>query len=134
MRQSPYSKRPRGGRPSGRRGNSHGDNRSLESSGPHAKIRGNPGQLFEKYQALARDATASGDRVATENYLQHAEHYFRVLNVQNSGQQRGNVQPIAQARPDAGASPAERPERSGGAQAGVAAAKVDGGGSDQTPA
>jgi len=35
--------------------------------------------VFEKYQQLARDANSSGDRVLGENYLQHAEHYFRVL-------------------------------------------------------
>ena len=38
-------------------------------------------QVYDKYLALARDATSSGDRVAAENYFQHAEHYFRVMNV-----------------------------------------------------
>ena len=36
--------------------------------------------MFEKYLALARDATSSGNRVAAENYYQHAEHYYRILN------------------------------------------------------
>ncbi|MEE8247896.1 MAG: DUF4167 domain-containing protein, partial [Alphaproteobacteria bacterium] len=84
MRQSPHSKRPRGGRSPGRRGNAHGGNRSFESNGPNVKIRGNAAQLFEKYQALARDANLNGDRVASENYLQHAEHYYRLLNAANS--------------------------------------------------
>ena len=44
------------------------------------KVRGNAHQLLEKYKQLARDAHQSGDRVATEYYLQHADHYFRVLN------------------------------------------------------
>jgi len=39
--------------------------------------------VFEKYQALARDAQSAGDRVAAENYLQHAEHYFRIIEVIN---------------------------------------------------
>ena len=84
MRQTPHSKRPRGGRSPGRRGNAHGGNRSFESNGPNVKIRGNAAQLFEKYQALARDANLSGDRIASENYLQHAEHYYRLLNAANS--------------------------------------------------
>jgi len=47
------------------------------------RVRGNAWQVFEKYQALARDATSAGDRVAAENYLQHAEHYFRIIEVIN---------------------------------------------------
>src|SRR5215831_20368368 len=55
-------------------------NRAFDSNGPEGiKIRGNAQHVFEKYQQLARDASASGDRVLAENYLQHAEHYFRVL-------------------------------------------------------
>lgn len=42
--------------------------------------RGNAAQLLEKYKGLARDAQMQGDRVLTENYLQFADHYFRVLN------------------------------------------------------
>lgn len=58
----------------------HNVNRAFESNGPdNVKIRGNAQHVFEKYQQLARDASASGDRVLGENYLQHAEHYFRVL-------------------------------------------------------
>jgi len=44
------------------------------------RVRGNAYQVMEKYLALARDASAAGDRIAMENYLQHAEHYYRVLN------------------------------------------------------
>src|SRR5437899_4298213 len=55
-------------------------NRAFDSNGPEgAKVRGNAQHVFEKYQQLARDATSAGDRVLGENYLQHAEHYFRVL-------------------------------------------------------
>src|ERR1051326_3670390 len=42
--------------------------------------RGNAAQLLEKYKGLARDAQMQGDRILTENYLQFADHYFRVLN------------------------------------------------------
>lgn len=53
--------------------------RSYESNGGDVKIRGTALHIAEKYLQLARDAQASGDRVAAENYLQHAEHYYRIL-------------------------------------------------------
>lgn len=53
--------------------------RSYESNGPDVKIRGTALHIAEKYVALARDAQSSGDRVAAENYLQHAEHYYRIV-------------------------------------------------------
>jgi hypothetical protein len=53
--------------------------RSYESNGPDVKIRGSAQQIAEKYTALARDAQSSGDRVMAENYLQHAEHYNRII-------------------------------------------------------
>lgn len=54
-------------------------NRSYDSNGPDVRVRGTASQVYEKYQALARDAMSSGDRVMAENYGQHAEHYFRIL-------------------------------------------------------
>src|SRR4029078_12192921 len=53
--------------------------RVYESNGPDVKIRGTASHVAEKYQQLARDAQASGDHIAAENYLQHAEHYFRLI-------------------------------------------------------
>ena len=53
--------------------------RVFESNGPDVKIRGNPSHIAEKYIQLARDAQASGDPIAAENYYQHAEHYYRVI-------------------------------------------------------
>jgi len=76
MKQGQSSKRVRG-RSSGRRG---GGNRQqvFDSNGPSVRIRGNAFQVYEKYLTLARDAASSGDRIAAENYYQHAEHYFRI--------------------------------------------------------
>jgi hypothetical protein len=54
-------------------------NRVFDSSGPEGKVRGTPQQIIEKFQQLARDAQLSNDRVAAENFLQHAEHYTRLL-------------------------------------------------------
>ncbi|WP_085997567.1 DUF4167 domain-containing protein [Polymorphum gilvum] len=53
--------------------------RAYESNGPDVKIRGTALHIAEKYQQLARDAQASGDRVMSENYFQHAEHYYRIV-------------------------------------------------------
>lgn len=53
--------------------------RSYDSSGPDVKIRGTAQHIAEKYGTLARDAQSSGDRVMAENYLQHAEHYNRII-------------------------------------------------------
>lgn len=54
-------------------------NRVFDSSGPEGKVRGTPQQIIDKYMILARDAQLSNDRVAAENFLQHAEHYTRML-------------------------------------------------------
>lgn len=53
--------------------------RNYESNGPDVKIRGNAQHIAEKYTTLARDAQSAGDRVIAENYLQHAEHYNRII-------------------------------------------------------
>ena len=53
--------------------------RNYESNGPDVKIRGSAQQIAEKYATLARDAISAGDRVLAENYLQHAEHYNRII-------------------------------------------------------
>lgn len=55
-------------------------NRVFDSSGPEGKVRGTPQQIIEKYNQLARDAQLANDRVATENFQQHAEHYLRMLS------------------------------------------------------
>lgn len=54
-------------------------NRVFDSSGPEGKVRGTPQQVIEKYNQLARDAQLANDRVAAENFQQHAEHYTRML-------------------------------------------------------
>lgn len=53
--------------------------KTFESNGPDVKVRGTAQHVAEKYTQLSRDAQASGDRVAAENYLQHAEHYIRII-------------------------------------------------------
>src|SRR5437588_3543131 len=70
---------------------------NFDSNGPSVKIRGNAYQVFERYVALAREAQASGDRVAAENLYQHAEHYFRVMNAMGEGQGQGPMRPTTPA-------------------------------------
>jgi len=42
----------------------------------------NASKLVEKYNNLAREALSSGDKILSENYLQHADHFSRILNTQ----------------------------------------------------
>jgi hypothetical protein len=88
MRQGQNSKRSRG-RGSGRRNNVPARHQTFDSNGPSVRIRGSANQVHEKYLTMARDAASAGDRIAAENYLQHAEHYFRIINVDNDGDGRG---------------------------------------------
>lgn len=77
MRPGQQNKRSRGR--NGRK-NTNPLSRNYESNGPDVKIRGNASHVAEKYLQLARDASSSGDLVMVENYLQHAEHYFRMIS------------------------------------------------------
>jgi hypothetical protein len=90
---------------------------NLDSNGPNVKIRGTPHQIFERYIALAREASTSGDRVAAENLYQHAEHYFRVMNAANEGQQHRAMRPAAPADLSTEVSAEERSETVGPAHA-----------------
>jgi rubrerythrin len=77
-------------------------NRVFDSSGPEGKVRGTPQQIIDKYQSLARDAQLSGDRVAAENFLQHAEHYSRLLsNAQREMNERREAQEAQRAAQEA---------------------------------
>jgi hypothetical protein len=69
-------------------GGGYNPNRTFDSSGPEIKIRGSAPHVYDKYLQLARDANASGDRVMAENYLQHAEHYYRIMATQQVQQQQ----------------------------------------------
>jgi hypothetical protein len=74
--------RGHGGGGSGPRPGGGAPNRAqvFDSNGPDVRIRGTAYQIQEKYMALAKDAASSGDQVMAESYLQHAEHYQRVIN------------------------------------------------------
>jgi hypothetical protein len=63
----------------GQRRNVNRINQVFESNGPEGRIRGTAQQIVEKYATMARDASSS-DKVLSINYLQHAEHYQRLVN------------------------------------------------------
>ena len=65
--------------------------RTYESNGPDVKIRGTAHHVAEKYLQLARDAQSSGDPVMAESYLQHAEHYFRLIAAAQAAQQQAQM-------------------------------------------
>jgi hypothetical protein len=115
--------------------------RSYESNGPDVKIRGTALHIAEKYGQLARDAQSAGDRVAAENYFQHAEHYYRIIAAAQAqmpyppqqvyrnddgaedegdeaafGQRSNPNQPPMQGRPDSFQQPNEQPPYAGEAQ------------------
>ncbi|MEO1694335.1 MAG: DUF4167 domain-containing protein [Pseudomonadota bacterium] len=90
MRQGQQNRRGRGRHNGGSNNNNNNNNhnnrkhqnpltRSFDSNGPDQKIRGTPAHIADKYVSLARDALSAGDPVLAENYLQHAEHYNRII-------------------------------------------------------
>ena len=112
-----------------RKHNGNSANRSYDSNGPEVKIRGNASTIHEKYQALARDANASGDRVRSENLLQHAEHYFRIMKAaQANAAQSNSAQAGANGRNRPG--DAENADPNAGEAEEIAAAGEDAGGKD----
>jgi len=65
-------------------------NQIFDSSGPDVRVRGNAHQVFDKYQALAREAAAGGDRIMAEAYWQYADHYYRVIQSMGGFTHRNN--------------------------------------------
>ena len=96
MRNGTLNKRSRG-RNNNNRGKG-GNNRSqvYDSNGPEVRIRGTAHQISEKYEALAKDARSAGDWVLAESYLQHAEHYQRIITGLNAQQAERQSQHNAQ--------------------------------------
>lgn len=95
MRHGTSSRRQRGrGNGGGRRNNGGGPKRSqvYDSNGPDVRIRGTAHQVCEKYLTLAKDSSSAGDIVLAESYLQHAEHYQRIINSWNEENKDKNKQ------------------------------------------
>jgi hypothetical protein len=108
MRVSQKPNRTRGR--SQRKPSGNNANRVYESSGPEGKVRGTPQQIIEKYLSLARDAQTSGHRIVAENFLQHAEHYQRLLaEAVDARQERNPNQQPSHEQPSHDQSGAEQP-------------------------
>lgn len=135
MRQSQKGNRPRN--KNGRKVNGASVNRVYESTGPEGKVRGTPQQIIEKYQSLARDKATAGDRILAESFLQHAEHYVRMLTAAQAMQpqpRRDEREEDEAETPDQGAEGA-RSEGGSGASDGLAVIDGDESASDmvETP-
>jgi hypothetical protein len=131
MRQGQQNRRGRGRSTSNNNNNNNNNNssnngrkpqnplsRNYESSGPDVKIRGTAAQIAEKYITLARDASSSGDSVMAENYLQHAEHYNRIIM---AAQAQAATQHPQGGEPSLGANGHHRPQSEGGMTSNYAA-------------
>ena len=103
MRQGSTSRRSRG-RNNNRKQSVPLRMQTFDSNGPDVRIRGNAYQVFEKYLQLARDANASGHRIKAESCYQHAEHYFRLINVEGGQNNRQNNRQSQQNQRQSGAS------------------------------
>jgi hypothetical protein len=93
-----------------RRNNFRRSSRNFKSNGDSSKFGSNfsnnenfkrkaPGRnnhnapkLIEKYNDLAREALSNGDKILSENYLQHADHFTRVLNERESYRREKNLE------------------------------------------
>ena len=84
-RRSNFRRNDRGYKPNGERkfssNFSNNDNFKRKSPGRNNH---NAAKLIEKYNDLAREASSNGDKILSENYLQHADHFTRILNERES--------------------------------------------------
>ncbi|MFZ2031808.1 MAG: DUF4167 domain-containing protein [Vitreimonas sp.] len=125
-RQRGRGRRPGGGGGGGGGGGQHHQhqhpNRAMESSGPEIKVRGPASHIYERYLQLSRDAAGAGDRVLSENYAQHADHYFRLVR---------SMQPATPPPPPQNFNEGEYEGDEGGAEAAEMSEGAPQGGHDQ---
>ena len=68
-------------------GSNYTNNENFKRKAPGRNNHNAP-KLNEKYNDLAREASSSGDKILSENYLQHADHFTRVLNEQENNRKQ----------------------------------------------
>ena len=102
-RRNNYRRNDRGFKSNGKRpkyGSNFSNNENFQRKIP-GRNNHNASKLIEKYNNLAREALSSGDKILSENYFQHADHFTRILNEQetykkakfsleNSGENKNN--------------------------------------------
>jgi hypothetical protein len=64
-------------------GSNYSNNENFKRKAP-GRNNHNASKLIEKYSDLAREASSNGDKILSENYLQHADHFTRILNEQEN--------------------------------------------------
>ncbi len=97
----------------GRRGNFRRNERNYKSNNDRSKFNSNfsnnenfqrraPGRnnhnaskLIDKYNNLAREALSGGDKILSENYFQHADHFTRILNEQEKFKKNKNLENVS---------------------------------------
>jgi len=99
-------------RRSNHRGGSHHVNGHLKQIRPHSfsndqtrnkfKTPQSAERLFEKYNTLAKEAMSTGDKTLSENYLQHADHFARIIEDKNKNQSYRKTDPIQKQTEDEG--------------------------------
>ena len=89
MKQGSNSRRPRGRSNNNKR--SPNRNNNHDSGGLEIRVRGNASQVHEKYLSLARDALSADDRISSENYSQHAEHFYRIMSINAENQKNSQI-------------------------------------------
>ena len=85
-RRNNYRRNERNFKPNGERtkfGSNFSNNENFQRKAPGRNNHNAP-KLIEKYNNLAREALSSGDKILSENYFQHADHFTRILNEQES--------------------------------------------------
>ena len=86
VRRNNFRRNDRNFKSSGERpkfGSNYSNNENFKRKAPGRNNHNAP-KLIEKYNDLAREATSSGDKILSENYLQHADHFTRIMNEQDA--------------------------------------------------
>ena len=83
-----------------RQSNNNDNNRLITGSFSNARGKNNfksyqsVEKLLERYKLLAKESLSSGDKILTENYLQHVDHFERLVSNKNSNQNENNSQAV----------------------------------------
>ena len=72
-------------------GSSFSNNENFKRKAPGRNNHNAP-KLIEKYNDLAREALSNGDKILSENYLQHADHFTRILNERETYKKEKSIQ------------------------------------------
>ncbi len=101
-RRNNFRRNDRGFKPNGDRpkyGTNFSSNENFQRKIP-GRNNHNASKLIEKYNNLAREALSSGDKILSENYFQHADHFMRILNEQESYKKSKSSENLTEVKKD----------------------------------